>query len=251
MGAALKASGWHLVGSALVVALVAALVFGLWYPYPYQSLAGGLELFGLLVGVDLICGPLLTMVLFNPRKSHNELFRDVGLVVMIQLAALTYGLWSVMAARPVFLVFEVDRYRVVSAVDVDPGSLPEAIPSLRYLGYGGPRVIAAHVERQGGAEFLHSLDLSLKGLEPALRPGSWRDYGEFKSAVLARARPLVELQALNTEHLAVIAAAVAETGISATQLGYLPVQGRNDLPWVALIAMDDARVVGFVPVNGF
>ena len=64
--AALKAALVHLSGSLLVAVMAASLVFGLWYPYPYRELSGGRDLFFLVVAVDVVCGPLLTLVLFNP-----------------------------------------------------------------------------------------------------------------------------------------------------------------------------------------
>ena len=113
MQRALRAAALHLGGSLLVAALAGALVFGLWYPYPYRELAGGRELFLLIVVVDVVCGPLLTLVLYNPAKPRAELWRDLGLVVLIQLAALGYGLHVVWQARPVYMVQEVDRLKVI------------------------------------------------------------------------------------------------------------------------------------------
>ena len=60
----------HLFASVLIAALVAWLVFGLWYPAPYAQLAGGFALFGLMMAVDVVCGPLLTyIILLRDRKS--------------------------------------------------------------------------------------------------------------------------------------------------------------------------------------
>ena len=103
---AARAAVAHLLCSVGVALLAGALVFGLWFPYPYRELAGGRELFLLIVAVDVVCGPLLTMVLYNPAKPRAELWRDLGLVVIIQLAALGYGLHVVWQSRPVYLVQE-------------------------------------------------------------------------------------------------------------------------------------------------
>src|ERR1043165_7159180 len=73
MRAASRAAVIHLGFSALVGLTTAAIVFGLWFPYPYRDVAGGQYLFMLLVSVDVVCGPLLTMVLFSPLKSRREL----------------------------------------------------------------------------------------------------------------------------------------------------------------------------------
>ena len=58
--ARLQAAGIHLLISLFVAALAAVLVFGLWYPNPYRDLSGGRTLFSMVVGVDVVLGPLIT-----------------------------------------------------------------------------------------------------------------------------------------------------------------------------------------------
>ena len=119
------------LGFFVVAALAATLVLGVWFPAPYRSLAGGLHLFWLVVIVDVVCGPLLTAVLYNPRKSRRELTLDLSLVALVQLAALIYGLYSVALARPVALVHEVDRFVAVTQAQIDPAELQQARPRHR------------------------------------------------------------------------------------------------------------------------
>ncbi len=241
---------WHLIGSAVVAACAATLVFGLWYPHPYDELSGGVNLFGLLVGADLVCGPLLTLVLFSPYKKRAELMRDLGLVGLVQLVALVYGLWTVAVARPVFLVFELDRFRVVSAAEIEPADLANAMDGFQRLGFGGPKIIAARVARAGDEDFLRSVDLSLRGLGPALRPSAWRPYASAREAVLGKARPLALLMERYPERAKDIETQSKKTGLAVDQIGYVPVQGRHELFWVALVARQDARVIGFLDVDG-
>ena len=111
-----RAAGVHLGLSALVALLAGAVVFGLWYPYPYRVISGGQSLFWLVVTVDLVLGPLLTWIVFDRRKPRAELVRDVSVIALLQLSALVYGLVSVYQARPVYLVHEVDRFRVTHRV---------------------------------------------------------------------------------------------------------------------------------------
>ena len=121
--AATKATCIHLVISIVVAIFAATIVLGLWFPPPYRSLAGGQHLFWILVGVDVVCGPLLTAVIFNPHKSRRELLFDLTLVATIQTAALAYGLHSISEARPVVLAFEVDRFVAVSSAQINRDSL--------------------------------------------------------------------------------------------------------------------------------
>jgi hypothetical protein len=90
--------------------------------------------FLIVVTVDVILGPLITLAVFNRAKPWTELRRDLVIVALIQLSALGYGLWTVFVARPVHLVFEYDRFRVVHAVEVPPEMLAARFVLIHHAG---------------------------------------------------------------------------------------------------------------------
>jgi len=50
-----------------------------------------------MIGVDVVLGPMLTFIFANTKKPRRELARDLGVFVVFQLCALTYGslsLWN-------------------------------------------------------------------------------------------------------------------------------------------------------------
>ena len=147
------AAGVHLLASLVVAFIAAYVVFGLWYPAPYDVLSGGKELFWLVVGVDVILGPFITFLVFNQKKRRRELFLDLAVVALIQLGALGYGLWTVFVARPVYLVFEYSRFSIVHAVDIDPKRLGNAPESLRVIPLGGPQLIALRPFKDANEQF--------------------------------------------------------------------------------------------------
>jgi hypothetical protein len=101
----------HLGISPCHCGLAAWLVFAVWYPYPYREISGGRELFLMVVTVDVILGPLLTLAVFNMSKNPIKTLRlDLTVIGLFQLAALVYGLWTVFVVRPVHLAFEMDRF---------------------------------------------------------------------------------------------------------------------------------------------
>ena len=51
------ATAFHLLASACVAGIAALIVFGVWYPPPYSTIAGGMNLFVLLMSVDVVLGP--------------------------------------------------------------------------------------------------------------------------------------------------------------------------------------------------
>lgn len=181
----------HLAGSAIVVGAVAAVVFGVWYPGPLRDLSGGLTLFLILAGVDVALGPLLTAVVFDPAKSRRELRLDLGVIVVVQLCALGYGVWTMAAARPVLLAFEVDLFRVVTAVDVVEEQISEAPEALRPLSWSGPRLIAT--ARPDGSRTVEATLLGMSGIHLAMQPRYWVPFEDQRSDVVARSRPLGDL----------------------------------------------------------
>ena len=77
---AAKVAGVHLGINVVVAILVAAVVLLLWYPYPYRDLSGGRELFTMLVSIDVILGPLLTLAVFNLKKPRNAVIPGLSVV---------------------------------------------------------------------------------------------------------------------------------------------------------------------------
>jgi len=63
-----QAAQIHLGISAMIAALVVWIMLYLWYPEPYFRVSGGQTLLLLLIGVDVVIGPLLTLIVFDPRK---------------------------------------------------------------------------------------------------------------------------------------------------------------------------------------
>ena len=135
---AFKAMSVHFGLSLLVAAVTALLVFTLWFPYPYRELAGGRELFILVMTVDIVCGPFLTLVLFSPTKPKKELITDILLIAVIQIIALCYGIWTVLQVRPLFLVQEADRFNIISAANIETNDLELLPANLKPKLFGGP-----------------------------------------------------------------------------------------------------------------
>lgn len=245
----LQAFGWHLAASSAVALGVAALVLGIWFPGAYRYMAGGFGLLGLIMAVDVVLGPVLTFSVFNTNKSRGHLRRDIATIAVIQMAALAYGMYSVYLARPVALVFENDRFRVLSAADVVTAELPEAVPALRQLSLTGPRTIAVR-KSEAGAERSESLAAAVfDGVDTSQRPKFWTIYGELeRQTAVAAARPLKQLIEKYPNAASDVQALLKEHGLSELSATFLPVFARSDA--VAVLKSDGA-IAGFLPYDGF
>ncbi|GAB4552934.1 MAG: hypothetical protein Tsb007_07200 [Rhizobacter sp.] len=241
------AAGVHLIFCAIVAMMAAVLVFGLWYPWPYREVAGGQSLFVLVLSVDLVLGPLLTFSVFDSTKGWRHLRRDLTVIAFLQIAALTYGLHTVYEVRPVALVFEKDRFRVIAAADVHLPELSAAPEQYRHLPLTGPLLLGTRQARDA-AERSEALSLGLNGIDIGQRPTFWQPYADSRADVLARSRPVDHLFKQYPQGRATIEATLRESRLTVADARFLPLSARRQ--WVVLLNYN-GEVAGFAPFDGF
>jgi hypothetical protein len=244
-----KAAGWHLLFSAAFALASAAVVLGIWYPFPYRELSGGRELFLLIIGVDVVCGPLMTLILFNPRKPRRELWLDLGLVALLQLVALLYGTWTAWQARPMYLALEKDRFKVVMSADLRKSDLEKLPSDLAPLLFGGVKVVALRPPNSTEERNKVLFESIETGRDYAERPEFYIAYkGTAALNSLALAKPLEEFFKRYPDQQAVAIGIAKNNTEELNDWKYLPVLGRQD--WVALLDKEGA-IRGFLKGDGF
>ena len=243
-----KAAGIHLAISLAIAALAALLVFFVWYPYPYGDVSGGRELFLIVMAVDVVLGPLITLAVFSTSKPRHLMRFDFVVIGALQFCALGYGLWVVAQSRPVHVVFEVDRFVVVHAIEVPRYLMDRAPASLQQLPLTGPTFLSTR-DSKTNQEKTETMFAELAGLALATRPDYWQSYDKAKSEVIAKAKPVADLKTRFPARRNDIDAA-QNSAPANTPIGYLPLVGRNTF-WTVLINTNTAEVIGFVPLDSY
>ncbi len=100
----------HLSISIIVIGLFIGIVFFIWYPKPLYTIAHVVEPLKLLVLIGIIVGPALTFIVFSKKKSLKHLRIDLSLVVLLQICALSYGIYSIYNGRSSIIVFAEGRF---------------------------------------------------------------------------------------------------------------------------------------------
>jgi hypothetical protein len=240
-----KASAIHLSLSALVALGVLLLVLTLWYPGTLFRAAGANELVTILVGVDVVIGPLITLIIFNTKKKHLRF--DLSCVALLQLAALGYGCYTVFQARPVAIVFVGDRFDLVTASDIVPEELAKVTrDEYRNLPLTGPWLVA-YQRPVDAAERNRLLFAGMAGVDAGSFPRYYVPYGERAQAAAAIAKPLTELARLNAGREADIQGYAREHARPAEQVGFLPLKARRRDVTV-LLDKRDGQVIEIVPL---
>jgi len=108
-----SAFGIHLCISLLIFLALGAIIVFRWYPDYFFELDGGWEGLRLILGVDLVLGPLLTLFVFNAAKP--EIKTDMAIIGALQIACLAGGMYVVWSERPLAMVYVDGHFYSMSA----------------------------------------------------------------------------------------------------------------------------------------
>ena len=242
------ASGLHLVisaGIAITVLLVMKLV---WYPDPYFDAIEAGRLILILVAVDVVIGPLITLIVFNQKKPGLK--RDLLIVIFLQLAALAYGIHAIFIARPVYAVFNVDRFDVVLASEIDPAELKMAQRAeFKSLPWLGPQIIAANFPNNKKEREAILFSSVSGGADVHHLPKYYVPYADMMWLAKSKARPLASLRE-KAGGTALIDRFIAHNGHRETQLGFVPFRGRKK-DFSVVLELETGKVSGFLLIDPY
>ncbi len=97
------ASFYHLLISLAIFVFLAYLVLFVWYPDFFYDIDGGWEGMRIIIAVDLVIGPLLTLIVFKAGKPGLKF--DLTAIGLFQAMCLAAGTYIVYSERPLALVY--------------------------------------------------------------------------------------------------------------------------------------------------
>ena len=112
----IAAASSHLLLSIIIFSIVIWLLVFFWYPAPHFNASGGWQGLKIAAGVDLVLGPLLTLIIFDIKKSKQKLIGDLTVIAIIQFTALGLGINTIYQQRPVAVIFWEDGFYSVPAI---------------------------------------------------------------------------------------------------------------------------------------
>lgn len=129
----------HLVISLVVFLVLLFFILVYWYPAPLFGTDGGWQGIRLIMAVDIVLGPVLTLIVF--KKGKPRLVLDLTIIGFIQIGALISGSWVIYNEHPALVVFTEDHFRPITAYQVkesgvawaDVEKIAELYPPTVYL----------------------------------------------------------------------------------------------------------------------
>jgi len=240
-----KAASIHFLISASIVSVILAVIFFLWYPGPTFRIAGAVSIVLILVGVDLVLGPTLTLIVYKEGKPGLKF--DLVVIALVQLAALVYGTYTFYQERPYYMVFAVDRFNLVTEAQIDKSEI--RFPGLTEKPFADViRIFARRPEDD--EEFQKFLNSVMFDGQPDLesRPEYWEPYANGMDVILQATKPLEEINRSSEQDEDRVQRAIARHQDDHPRLGYVPI-GTLDEDIGMVMDMDTAEPLGVIDVD--
>ncbi|MEQ8408976.1 MAG: hypothetical protein RKH07_11935 [Gammaproteobacteria bacterium] len=132
-----QAFGIHLGVSVSIFLVLLGIIVAVWFPGILFSIDGGWNGLRIIIAVDLVLGPLLTLIVFKAGKPGLKF--DLTCIALFQAVCMAGGMWVVHSERPVALVLAFDTIysltadefadyeKDVSVLQTFPGSSPKLV----------------------------------------------------------------------------------------------------------------------------
>jgi len=231
----------HLLLSVSLAACALLVVFYLWYPSALAYAVGVTKIFITLLVVDVILGPVLTFVVSSEGKKSLKF--DIGVIVVLQLSAFAYGIHSVALGRPVWMVFNVDRFDLVQAYQISDEYRAQARPEYQQLSWFGPKQVASAKPKDEAAQQHLLFESVMGGADLPLRPDLYEPIENELAQIKASVLSLSNLQRYNDK---TEVEQVLEKWPEAD--GYLPMNTKLN-PVTVLIQKTTGKVLGIVALK--
>ena len=232
---------YHLLFSIVLASVSIFLVFFIWYPSPLHSVTGVTNIFLILLSVDVVLGPILTLLV--SKEGKKTLKFDLSVILLLQVGALIYGIGTVAQGRPVWIVFNVDRFDMVQAYQVDEAYRLRAKPEYQRFSWRGPKWIAAQKPVDIDAQNELMFESVFGGVDMPFRPDLYAPYEAAIATIKQKAAGLSHLKKYNrAESVEKILAKWPEAD------AFLPMMTKSEAVTV-LINSGSGRVIAVVLLN--
>lgn len=244
----LRLAGAHLAISAAVLSMFSAVLLLVWYPGVVAALEGVFFILLLLLVVDVCLGPLLTLLVAAPSKSRRELVRDLSVIGACQLVALGFGAYAMFVARPVFIVYNKDRFDIVTTGElVTPIGRSNPDPVLRKVPLNGPRWVHAvppESLKERGDILFQALD---GGADIKHYQHLFRAWPGDATIVRSRMQDLESLLGSQPSKRSEVLAFLQQAGLNTNDVAYVPLLGRQ-ATGVVLLKKTDLSIVAVLSI---
>lgn len=238
----LKAACIHLLISALVALIGIGLVFWVWHPDPLQKAVGVTHIFLMMLGIDVVLGPLLTLLVASSKEKKTLKF-DLSVIAAVQLAAYLYGMHSIAVSRPVYIAFDKLRFEVVQADSVVRATDKTILPEYQSNPLFAPQWVSVRPYKDAAEQSRRTMLELQEGVSPSMMADLYQPLNDGWGGMLERKHGLDELKQYNpAEQVAKELAAYPQAD------SYLPMKAPSE-DMAVLLDSEQKQVLGIVDLR--
>lgn len=207
---------------------LAYLILFVWYPDFFYTIDGGWEGMRIIIAVDLILGPLLTLIVFKAGKPGLKF--DLTAIGCFQVACLAAGVFIVYSERPLFFIYydkhfysaSADTYLRYDQTPPDAHAFTSRLPAIVVS-----TVPDDPIEEANFRKILYQDQLPIWVYETSYRPLSG-----YMDTILQHAYPIDKLRDRDTGNT--LNKWLEKHGGTADDYAFFPIHSRYQDPFIAI-----------------
>lgn len=237
-----KAFSIHFAISFLIFLILLYFILVQWYPQPLFSTDGGWRVIRIIVGVDLILGPLLTLIVFKSGKPGLKF--DLTMIALVQALALSWGVWTTYNERPAALIYTLDYFTPVPAYQLAEQGM--TAKKLKQFGNEWPVTIYIDIPKEKISETISEAMRAGKPLY--LLTEYYSPLGKEQAQVLKDNSMNLEKYVEDKPELKKLYQHSVLTGTAKTNISYLALHSREK--WVtAIFDLDSMKIIDTIDIE--
>ena len=188
----------HLSISFIVAVLVLGWIFTVWYPVPLAKTTGVTAIVFIMLAIDVIIGPILGFIVYKAHKKSLKF--DLVVIVLLQLAALGYGVYSLAEGRPVWIAFNGNRFELIRNNELLDVGIDHRVDNEYYHpSLLGPKYVAVKIAEDSSERDQNMFEELQGGISLAQRPERYVSIAESKERIIETAEGISHLKNYNSE----------------------------------------------------
>ncbi|MCW8901058.1 MAG: hypothetical protein OQK75_07565 [Gammaproteobacteria bacterium] len=237
-----KAFSIHFAISFVIFLILLYFILVQWYPQPLFSTDGGWRVIRIIVGVDLIIGPFLTLIVFKSGKPGLKF--DLAMIALVQALALSWGVWNTYNERPAAIIYTLDFFTPVPAYQLAEQGI--TAKELKQYGDTWPIIIYSDIPKENLSEVLAK---SMREAKPLyLYNEYYKKFSKEQAEILKDSSMNLEKYVDDKPELKKLYQHSLLTSTAKTNISYLALHSREK--WVTTVFdLDDMKIIDTIDIE--
>lgn len=238
----LKIITLHIFLSLLLISLTYSIIIPTWYPTDFSKILVSSEIFTILIFVELgLITGVIVLLFIGRNNSNKETLITCCLFFSLQISAAFIGIKTLYEAKPMYVAYEFDRFRIVRPIDIIWGMEKKTYNFLQ-----GPQFYSTEKYASNDVRLLRSIKDSVNGLHPSFKRERLIPYKNSKPDIIKNSKSFATL---SNDKRNKVQKLMGMKNID--ELGYYPLVSYFSDEWIVIISLNDANVVGYLKINGW